>query len=159
MGKTSTLLTTAGDCESPLLLMRNSEAGPVAEPQPCFAALVLRRAEQTLDIDRAHPIQAEMSRCLKRLRLIDASCQEAPGRGGDAADRADVLCERARQIAARGALEAQLRQARRALRRNSAGQGAVCESCGVRIDPDRLDAIPAATLCVECQRKAENGHL
>ena len=31
-----------------------------------------------------------------------------------------------------------------------------CESCGTSISAPRLNALPYATLCIECQREAEN---
>jgi DnaK suppressor protein len=39
----------------------------------------------------------------------------------------------------------------RALRRLDAGTYGTCEVCGQSIDPARLDALPAATLCVGCK--------
>ena len=37
------------------------------------------------------------------------------------------------------------------------GSYGVCELCGDRIHPDRLEVLPFATLCVNCQRKRELG--
>jgi len=48
-----------------------------------------------------------------------------------------------------------LAQAELALARLRAGTYGLCEACGQPIDPDRLEILPAATLCVDCQRKQE----
>ena len=44
-----------------------------------------------------------------------------------------------------------------ALRRIDAGTFGVCEGCGEQIDPERLDAIPYARLCMDCKRRDETG--
>ncbi len=48
-----------------------------------------------------------------------------------------------------------LAQAEQALARLREGTYGVCQECGQAIDPERLEALPAAVLCVDCQRKAE----
>jgi DnaK suppressor protein len=42
-----------------------------------------------------------------------------------------------------------------ALRRMKEGKFGVCEGCGNHIPMARLNALPYATLCIECQREAE----
>jgi DnaK suppressor protein len=42
-----------------------------------------------------------------------------------------------------------------ALARYKAGQYGVCETCGAEIHVPRLHALPYATTCIACQRKAE----
>ena len=42
-----------------------------------------------------------------------------------------------------------------ALGRIDAGTFGVCQSCGREIDPERLEAIPYARLCIECKRREE----
>ena len=44
-----------------------------------------------------------------------------------------------------------------ALARIDAGTYGTCERCGNPISEERLDAIPYATLCIDCQRRAERG--
>jgi len=48
-----------------------------------------------------------------------------------------------------------------ALERMRAGHYGVCEGCGCKIPIARLNALPYATFCIECQREAERngGHL
>ena len=42
-----------------------------------------------------------------------------------------------------------------ALERMRAGQYGVCETCSIRIPLARLNALPYATLCIDCQRDNE----
>ena len=44
-----------------------------------------------------------------------------------------------------------------ALARIEAGTYGRCERCGQEIAPERLRAIPYATLCIDCKRKDERG--
>ena len=45
----------------------------------------------------------------------------------------------------------------RALGRIEAGTYGVCVNCGAQIAPERLEAMPWATLCIDCKRKEERG--
>jgi DnaK suppressor protein len=42
-----------------------------------------------------------------------------------------------------------------ALARIEAGTYGICVNCGARIAPERLEAMPWATLCIDCKRKEE----
>ncbi len=42
-----------------------------------------------------------------------------------------------------------------ALERMRAGQYGVCEGCSIKIPLARLNALPYATFCIDCQREAE----
>ena len=44
----------------------------------------------------------------------------------------------------------QLNQVNHALARISDGEGDNCEKCGGAINPERLTAVPQATLCISC---------
>lgn len=48
--------------------------------------------------------------------------------------------------------ERRIEEARRALARGTYG---TCTDCGADIPPDRLDAVPEAVRCVDCQRTLE----
>lgn len=43
-----------------------------------------------------------------------------------------------------------------ALERMRTGQFGICEGCGEKIPVARLNALPYATTCIECQREAEH---
>jgi RNA polymerase-binding protein DksA len=49
----------------------------------------------------------------------------------------------------------QLREIDAALRRLDEGTYGICEACGREIDPERLEAVPTATLCIDDKRKRE----
>lgn len=42
-----------------------------------------------------------------------------------------------------------------ALKRIEDGTYGTCVNCGAQISPDRLEAMPWATLCIDCKRKEE----
>jgi DnaK suppressor protein len=42
-----------------------------------------------------------------------------------------------------------------ALARIDAGSYGICVNCGAQIAPERLEAMPWATLCIDCKRKEE----
>jgi DnaK suppressor protein len=44
-----------------------------------------------------------------------------------------------------------------ALARIDVGTYGICVNCGAQIAPERLEAMPWATLCIECKRKEERG--
>jgi DnaK suppressor protein len=44
-----------------------------------------------------------------------------------------------------------------ALARIEDGTYGACVNCGAQIPPERLEAMPWATLCIECKRKEERG--
>ncbi len=46
-----------------------------------------------------------------------------------------------------------------ALERIKQGVYGICEVCGAKIPMARLNALPYATMCIECQQAAENGTL
>jgi RNA polymerase-binding protein DksA len=44
-----------------------------------------------------------------------------------------------------------------ALKRMDAGTYGLCQNCGQSISPERLEAIPWATRCIDCKRREERG--
>jgi DnaK suppressor protein len=42
-----------------------------------------------------------------------------------------------------------------ALKRIDVGTYGICVNCGAQISPERLEAMPWATLCIDCKRKEE----
>jgi DnaK suppressor protein len=60
--------------------------------------------------------------------------------------------ERLAQTSAAKALWTKLQDVVRALDKLDDGTYGVCDACGARIEPERLEAIPWATRCVACAR-------
>jgi RNA polymerase-binding protein DksA len=54
-----------------------------------------------------------------------------------------------------GAEEMHLAHIDAALKRIEEGTYGTCENCGKAISPERLEAMPWATLCIDCKRLAE----
>jgi len=54
-------------------------------------------------------------------------------------------------------LQRKLEQVKAALHKIEVGTYGLCEVCGGRINPERLQALPYATTCIKCERKRENG--
>jgi len=72
------------------------------------------------------------------------------------ADEADVdAYEREKTWALIQSLQRKLESIEHALELARKGTYGICESCGGRIDPARLEILPQATLCLKCQRQFE----
>ena len=72
------------------------------------------------------------------------------------ADEGDPdLVEHEKTLALVKTLEHSLLSVDYALRQSQEGRYGICEGCGEPIDPDRLEALPEATLCVNCKSLAE----
>ncbi|SRR6266516_4578180 len=72
-------------------------------------------------------------------------------------DRSHSTEERSRLISVVKALRETLRDTERALAKMEAGTYGTCENCGRPISRERLEAIPWATLCIDCKQKGLAG--
>jgi DnaK suppressor protein len=77
--------------------------------------------------------------------------------GGVGADTASFTFERELGSGLADGAEQTLAQIEHALARLDAGTYGFCERCGEPINPERLLARPAATLCINDQRLADRG--
>ncbi len=71
-------------------------------------------------------------------------------------DRADLAYDyayRDRRLSMLDQLEDQLIETKEALQRIEDGTYGRCTNCGEFILPERLEALPAAPLCINCQRQ------
>ncbi len=71
------------------------------------------------------------------------------------ADLGTETFDRERDLSVLEEVEAELTDIERALQRLTSGTYGLCEGCGRPIEPDRLEAVPAARLCLADQRLAE----
>jgi len=55
-------------------------------------------------------------------------------------------------LALRERYEQRLEQIEKALARLTDGRYGLCEQCGGRIEPERLEAVPYTTLCITCAK-------
>lgn len=70
------------------------------------------------------------------------------------ADSAQVAAERSQHLTMVEQLRSRRADVVRALRKIDEGTYGKCESCGNEIPSERLEAVPAATLCVSCKQRA-----
>ena len=73
------------------------------------------------------------------------------------ADVADFTYQRELQQTTQEILDREAAQIQDALRQREQGRYGTCASCGQPIAPERLEARPEATLCIDCQRRQEAG--
>lgn len=69
------------------------------------------------------------------------------------ADAAQTTSERAKVLSLIEGLQTRLEDVRAALRKIEQKTYGLCERCGKEINPERLEAIPAARLCISCKQK------
>ena len=107
-------------------------------------------AETTLHATLRDRLQEERDRLLDQLR------QMGVGPGGKLdfddgfADSGQVTAERGEVEALGGTLLDALREIEDALGKFDTGTYGLCESCGNQIAEARLEAMPAARLCINC---------
>ncbi len=75
--------------------------------------------------------------------------------GNHAADRATDTYEEEKALGLRSHFEGELLDVEDALRRIDDGTYGKCAECGREIAPERLEAMPAARLCIDCQSKVK----
>lgn len=80
---------------------------------------------------------------------------DSGGMASEEADDADAMSDVERNQAMLRNSHVLLDQVNAALARLDAGTYGICASCGKEIGARRLEALPYATLCVECQAKTE----
>lgn len=72
-----------------------------------------------------------------------------------AADLASDTYEEEKALGLRSHFEGELLDVEDALRRIDDGSYGICAECGRHIAPERLEAMPAARLCIDCQSKVK----
>jgi RNA polymerase-binding protein DksA len=97
----------------------------------------------------------------ERDRLLDevSTGIVAPGpmTYGSQAAAASQVFEQQRDLALRERNEQHLAQVEEAIRRLDEGTFGACVRCGKPIGPERLEAIPWASHCIDCQRIVGRG--
>jgi DnaK suppressor protein len=93
----------------------------------------------------------ERSRLLAELVEIAIRAPEPMTYGSQAAAASQVF-EQQRDLALREHTRTAVAAVEAALARLDAGTYGACTACGRAITPERLEALPAAALCIDCQR-------
>ena len=100
------------------------------------------------------PIRASLLAERDRLRAEIGEAIVAPGQmtyGSQAAAASQVFAQQ-RDLALRDRADQQLALVEEALARLDAATFGTCVRCGGPIAPDRLEALPWAARCIDCQR-------
>lgn len=107
-------------------------------------------------------LQAEIDRMAGRLKDMEESSRKAmeaegarPGFGKRVGDYTSGAVEAASNSAVARNLGKSMDEIRRAIEKIDEGSYGVCDQCRRPIDPERLELLPSATLCIECKRQAE----
>ena len=118
-----------------------------------MATIDKEQARQRLEAERER-IQSRIANEEGVLPAYDPSPTDSRY-GNHAADEATNTYEEEKALGLRAHYEAELKEVEDALRRVENGSYGQCEECGREIPAERLDALPYARFCVECQSKAE----
>ena len=106
---------------------------------------ITEKEKNRLAKERAETL-AELDHLREYLRgEVDADAEEAD----------PDLYEREKTLALIRTLESKLESIEQALRLAEKGTYGICEKCGEKIDPARLEALPHTTLCVKCKSQIE----
>jgi DnaK suppressor protein len=106
--------------------------------------------QQQVDIGKLEHSRSETLEEMEHLRI------ELRNMAEPSADEADMdAYEREKTWALIRTLERKIDSIDHALRMARNGTYGICENCSQRIDPARLEILPEATLCLECQRQRE----
>ena len=98
-------------------------------------------------------LEDERQATIQKLERLQLDLRNTAERTADEADT-DTY-EREKTLALAHSLERKLESLNRAIELAQKGAYGKCESCGGRIDPARLEILPQATLCLQCQRNYE----
>lgn len=101
-------------------------------------------------------LREEQKRLRSELAVMPIHDRGAIGYSTHQADDATEAFEQAKGLAMRQNAERLLDQVQRALARFEDGTYGLCVNCGCPIDPARLEALPYAQLCLDCQSKQEH---
>jgi DnaK suppressor protein len=99
-------------------------------------------------------LQEERDRLREQLRDLGFGPEGSLAFDGGFADSSQVTAERSEMEALAGSLAETLRDIEDALTKMDDGTYGRCESCGAAIGEPRLEAMPAARLCITCASKS-----
>lgn len=98
----------------------------------------------------------EQAKLIEQLEQLEASRYESIGYSNHIADDATDAFEQAVDETLKHNAETSLEKVERALAKFDDGTYGLCEACGARIDRARLEALPHARHCLECQERREH---
>lgn len=108
-----------------------------------------------LELARAALLE-ERERLLEEQRETTIQAPDPMTYGSQAAAASQVFAQQ-RDLALRDHNRVLIESVDAALARLDAGTYGICVTCGQPISPERLEALPAAAHCIECQKKTQAG--
>ncbi len=108
-----------------------------------------------LDLARAALLE-ERERLLDEQRETTIQAPDPMTYGSQAAAASQVFAQQ-RDLALRDHNQQLIEAVDAALARLDAGAYGICVTCGRAIAPERLEALPSAAHCIDCQKKATAG--
>jgi RNA polymerase-binding protein DksA len=102
--------------------------------------------------DNKKKLQEQLQEAVTELEQLDERLQQkaeyGPGKGDPAIYDWELT------LAMRQQAQARVQTIRQALQKCAEGRYGICERCGEPIDPERLEILPATTVCIKCARVA-----
>ena len=102
-------------------------------------------------------LKAERKRLLQELEHMqssqEASERRAGGPFGKRGEEASQVLELEKRLDMEKMLKKSLAEIDHALEKYDAGTYGLCDSCGEPIEPARLEALPQASLCLNCKAR------
>ena len=101
-------------------------------------------------------LESEQKRLTEELEQLKASLRPAEERRegspfGKREEEATESFELEKRLALEKRIKDRLAEVEHALRKFEEGTYSLCDNCGQPIDPARLEALPEATLCLNCK--------
>ncbi len=92
----------------------------------------------------------------EQLEQLEATEYEGVGYSNHMADDGTEAFDQAVDVSLKRKIKATLEQVDVALAKFEDGTYGICEDCGARIDRARLEALPQARYCLDCQSRHEH---
>lgn len=115
-----------------------------------LSAKLKQTYRERLEQERAS-VQSEIANLGNEVAILGEDQQVEGSFGNHDADNATDVMEQQRNMALMNTLEERQRDIERALVRLEEGKYGICERCGKPIAPERLEALPFVTLCIDDQ--------
>lgn len=107
-----------------------------------------------IDIEKMRKRLRKQQKVLtERVEVERDKVQPSPTTNPDRTDMAYDYDYRGRRMSVIDQLEDQLVEVNKALERIEEGTYGICTNCGKPIQAERLEALPSAALCINCQRQ------
>jgi DnaK suppressor protein len=99
--------------------------------------------------------QADLIQQMDQMSQASVAAHDSMGYGNHMADDATEAFEQSKGLSLQQTIRHRLEEVNDALGKFDDGTYGSCEQCGQTIDWARLEALPAARLCIRCQQHRE----